>query len=96
MKEDNFLQEGTYSIPDDCTAVYVDRKVVVKKKIVRPIKPHCSDCIHQKLGKKTMRNQWWDSYYCDAKPKIINGQEGYFYNAQSSKVACVKYEPKNK
>ena len=88
------LEAGIYTIPSDCTAIYVGRKVVVKKMKARPIVKHCSDCIHQQLGKKCLLNQAHDSYYCDIKPKTIGGKDGYFYNASSFKVACYMFEPK--
>ena len=88
------LQEGIYEIPDNCTAVYSKRKVIVKQKTQRPEKSVCRLCIHQKLGRKCMRNQWWDSYYCEVSPKSIGGEEKYFYNACPSKRACEKFERK--
>ena len=89
------LEEGIYEIPDDCTALYSKRKVIVKKKtrqnnaVLR-----CEHCIHQKWGRLTMKNQWWESPYCEKKPKTIRGKEGYFYNACSSNKACEMFEPK--
>ena len=88
------LQEGTYSIPDDCTVLYVDRKVVVQKKKRSQGLKHCKDCIHQKFGKLTIQNQWYASPYCELKPKIICGRGGYFYNANNNKVACEQFDPK--
>lgn len=88
------LEEGVYSIPADCTVYYCGRKVYVKKMKKRSDKKHCSDCLHQKWGRKTLSNQFYDSPYCEVKPKIINGEEGYFYNAQSSKVACNDFKPR--
>ena len=86
------LHEGIYEIPDNCTAVYSKRKVIVKQKAQRPEKLVCRLCEHQKLGRKCMRNQWWDSYYCEVSPKSIGGEEKYFYNACPSKRACEKFE----
>lgn len=90
------LEEGIYEIPDDCTAVYSKRKVIVKKMLDadKLNVMRCGDCIHQKWGRLTMRNQWWDSPYCEKKPKIIEGKGGYFYNANSSKKACEMFEKK--
>ncbi len=90
------LEEGIYEIPDDCTAVYSKRKVIVKKMLDadKPKFFHCADCIHQKWGKLTMRNQFWDSPYCEKMPKFIEGKGGYFYNAYSSKKACEMFEKK--
>ena len=91
------LEEGIYEIPDDCTAVYQNRKVIIKKMkaVDRPKVPHCGDCIHQKLGRKSLRNQYYDSPYCENKPKTIDGKLGYFYNASSYKKACEQFSPRN-
>ena len=91
------LEEGIYEIPDDCTAVYQHRKVIVKrmKAIDKPKVNHCGDCLHQKWGKITMKNQFWDSPYCENKPKTIYGKEGYFYNASSFKKACEMFKPRD-
>lgn len=88
------LEEGVYSIPADCTVLYVDRQVVVQKKKRQQGLKHCGDCIHQLYGKKTIQNQWYASPYCELKPKIINGRGGYFYNANSNKTACEMFEQK--
>ena len=87
------LQEGTYDIPANCTVVYVKRQVIVK-----PMKEHtalhCRDCKHMKLGRKSMSHQWWDSFYCELSPKVINGVAGYYYSANPGKIACDKIEQK--
>ena len=90
------LEAGIYEIPDDCTAVYSKRKVIVKKKLDadKPRVFHCADCVHQKWGRLSMKNQWWDSPYCEVKPKTIGGKEDYFYNACSSNKACEMFKPK--
>ena len=90
------LEEGIYEIPDDCTVLYQRRKVIVKKMLDadKPKVMHCADCVHQKWGRLTMRNQWWESPYCEKKLKTIGGTDGYFYNASSSKKACEMFEPK--
>lgn len=53
---------------------------------------HCSDCTHCKSGKLSMRNQWWESFYCDKKPKTIRGEEKYFYAVNPKKKACEEFE----
>lgn len=88
------LQEGIYEIPDNCTALYRKRKVIVKQKWQRPEVLTCRLCKHQKLGRKCMRQQFWDSFYCELSPKTIGGENKYFYNANSSKRACEKFERK--
>ena len=89
------LEEGVYSIPADCTVYYCGRKVYVKRMKKRSECKHCRDCVHQKFGKKTIQNQWYDSAYCEIRPKTINGKTGYFYNAISSKLACDQFEQKS-
>ena len=88
------LKEGIYEIPDNCTVVYSKQKIIVKLKKQSPEILTCKYCKHQKLGKKCMRQQWWDSFYCEVSPKVIGGVEGYFYSANSSKKACEKFERK--
>lgn len=88
------LKEGTYDIPENCTAVYTNRQVVVKEKRPKSTVLTCRDCKHQQFGKKSMRGQYWNSFYCDASPKTIGGVAGYYYSAGSSKKACEKFEPK--
>ena len=88
------LKEGIYEIPDNCTAVYSERKVIVKSKKRKSDILTCRYCKHQKLGRKCMQQQWWDSFYCEVSPKVIGGMEGYFYSANSCKKACEKFERK--
>ena len=90
----NLLTEGTYTIPDNCTAKYEKRKIYVYKMKVDASVKRCRDCSHCKLGRLTMRRQWWDSSYCEMKPKIISGKGGYYYSVQGSKVACDKFKDK--
>ena len=90
------ITEGIYSIPDDCTVLYQERKVIVKKKRTenKPKYFHCCDCVHQKIGKKSLRKQWYDSEYCEMKPKVVNGQQGYFYCAPNNRIACYMFKNK--
>lgn len=90
----SLLTEGTYTIPNDCTARYEKRKIYVYKMKADPSVKRCRDCIHCKLGRLSMRRQFWDSTYCEMKPKIIAGKGGYYYNTPSSKVACDKFKDK--
>ena len=88
------LEEGIYDIPDNCTAVYANRQVIIKQKRPKSTILTCRNCKHQQYGRKSMQNQWWDSFYCDISPKIIAGKAGYYYNANPSKKACEKFEQK--
>ncbi len=90
------LEEGIYEIQEDCTVYVRQRKVIIQKMKVRGACNHCKDCIHQIMGRKTMMNQFYNSPYCELKPKVIHGREGYFYNAQGTKKACEKFEPKQR
>ena len=90
------LLEGIYDIPDDCTVYIQKRKVIIQKKKLRGASQHCRDCIHQIMGRKTLLAQYYTSPYCELKPKVIHGRAGYFYNAQDTKKACEKFEPKQR
>ena len=70
------------------------RKVqIVKRMSVGYSGPRCKDCRHCKEGRKTLFQQWYDSHYCDRKPKTIGGYAGYFYSARTEDRACKMYEP---
>lgn len=88
------LEEGIYEIQDDCTVYIRKRKVYIQKMRARAKKPHCKDCAHQLIGKKSMRNQYWDCPYCELKPKMIGGKEGYFYAANNYNPICDNFEPR--
>ena len=87
------LEAGIYEISDDCTVVYQKRKVIVKKmkSADKSEVKYCADCIHQKLGKRLWIHQERDSYYCDARPKSV---EGLYYCAPSNRIACYKFKEK--
>lgn len=88
------LEIGTYEIADDCTIVYRDHKVTVKKKTRgMPDVMHCRDCIHQRFGRKTLKKQFYDSAYCELRPK---NTDGLFYCAPGSRIACYRFKPKEK
>ena len=63
-----------------------------QKQLAQPKVKRCRDCGHRKIGKCCMRNQWWESSYCELKPKTIGGMSGFFYSVQDSKVACENFE----
>ena len=92
------LTEGIYEIDKEYKAFIVERGTKVK--IVRRAKvldnsPRCRDCKHCKVGKYAFSpNQWWESEYCDAKPKTIGGDNRFFYSTFSSHHTCEKFEPK--
>lgn len=88
------LEEGVYQIPDCLRAVISKNTVkVFKRKVKEPQEVrNCGKCIHQKLGRKTMLNQWYDSPYCEMKPKTINGKLDYFYSAHNTHPACGNFE----
>lgn len=83
------LTEGIYEIPASCTALYKDRKIIVKKKknLDKENVIRCRHCEHCKYGKMSMRNQFWDSDYCEMKPKTIYGENKYFYSTLPSRRA---------
>lgn len=88
------LEEGIYEIQDDCTVYIRKRKVYIQKMRARGEKPHCKDCIHQLMGRKSMRGQYWDCPYCELKPKVISGKGGYFYAANNYHPTCENFEPR--
>ena len=90
------LTEGEYKLPADLKAnvVHGDTVVVMKRsqrEIIGYTK-NCGHCIHQKCGRLSSRNQWWDSKYCELKPKSIHGELKYFYAANDGKAACDLFE----
>lgn len=93
-----FLIEGEYKLPADLKAkvVHGDTVLVTKrsKKDVVGYLHRCGNCIHQKCGRMSMRNQWWDSKFCEKKPKSIKGELKYFYAAGDYKAACSMFEMK--
>jgi len=92
------LTEGTYYIADDCKAYYRNRALTVfkmtKEQLEKARIRRCRDCKHQKVGKLCMRSQRWETPYCELKPKIIEGEAKYFYNAPDTRAACEKFEEK--
>lgn len=96
MKKIETLNEGTYIVPDDCTALYYKRKVIVKKmkKAGKSRIFRCHDCIHQRMGRKTRKNQLFESPYCELRPKVIHGEKGYNFSAPDGRVACYMFKKK--
>ena len=93
---DQWLADNFGIMPGACSSIesvkYSVAKRVAKalwpKKNSKPKVFHCSDCIHLKMGRRTLQNQWYDSPYCEMKPKIIAGKSGYFYATLPGKKAC--------
>ena len=75
-------------------AEWMKNKLVKPKKrsIDTPILLKCRDCKHLKMGRMSLKNQWWDSLYCEMKPKTIAGETKYFYAEKPSTIACDKFE----
>lgn len=91
------LTEGTYDIPDDCTVLYRERKVIVKKmkKINGPKIFRCHDCLFQKIGRKARTNQLFESPYCELRPKVLHGESGYYHSAPDGRIACYMFKRKD-
>lgn len=90
------LKEGIYALPPELKAQVIGGdKVIVEKRKGRPKRNvlHCSDCVHRKVGRKVRLNQYWDSGYCEMKPKTIDGRLEYFYCAPENRLACDMFEP---
>ena len=87
------LQPGSYSIPENCTFKYLNRKIVVVPKKTKDTSVlRCGTCKHIQTGRKCCKEQYWDTQYCDLKPKTIGGKTEYFYHVSPSTKACDKYE----
>ena len=87
------LQPGTYAIPENCTFKYVNRQIVVVPKKTKDTSIlRCATCKHIQTGRKCTTNQFWETQYCDLKPKTISGKAEYFYHVSPSTKACDKYE----
>lgn len=91
------LKEGIYSIPPGHTLkILGDRQIQISpyKNGVSQSLQRCRDCEHLKIGRKCMDKQWWDSTYCEMKPKGKKKQ--LFYSAKPSDKACTNnFKPKN-
>lgn len=92
------LRDGIYKIPEGHKVLWLkDKKiqVVPYTNLSKPFYNRCKDCKHLKIGKKSMRNQFWDSTYCELLPKSIGGKQDYFYARNPSHIACNNnFEPK--
>ena len=89
------LQPGTYAIPENCTFKYANRQIIVVPKKAKDTSIlRCATCVHMLTGKKCTQNQFWDTEYCELKPKTIGGKTEYFYHVSPSAKACDQHEPK--
>lgn len=87
------LQPGTYAIPEDCTFKYANRQIIVVPKKTKDTSVlRCATCKYMLTGKACMQNQFWDSTYCELRPKTIGGKTGYFYHVSPSTKACDQHE----
>lgn len=87
------LKPGTYAIPENCTFKYSNRQIiVVPKKIKDTNILRCGTCKYIKTGNKCLKDQYWETQYCELKPKTIGGKTEYFYHVSPSAKACEKYE----
>lgn len=87
------LEVGEYFIPDDCTAKFVGRTVVVykrKSKKLAPTEHRCKDCKHRVKG-HTFRQPHYETMVCELKPKEENG---LFYCAPLYGKPCENFEKK--
>jgi len=86
------LQEGEYKIPRElCAVLRGGDTVIVKKRTRYNQKKYCRDCIHQKRGKVTLKDQWYESPYCELRRK----KDGiHFYSAHDTILACENFEQK--
>lgn len=90
------LKEGIYEIAKGYKAITIGHGTKVK--ILKRIKPpyegsRCKDCIHCHRGKYAFSpNQWWESAFCDKKPKTVGGDSRFFYSTNESFKACELFE----
>lgn len=96
--EEQVLTLGTYKVPPELKAIVVGGDKVIVSPRVRNMHPkgtrNCGNCLHRKCGKYAMSpNQWWESHFCEKKPKVAGGKPDYFYCAPKSRPACELYEP---
>ena len=91
MKE---LGIGEYHIATGCTYRIYRHVLTIEPKKVKPHVDRCKHCVHCKVGKLSMYNQWWENHYCEMHPKIISKQEGYFYATNPSRKACELFKAK--
>lgn len=100
---DQWLFDSFGIIPGACASTenlrYTTARVVAealwpkpKNQSEQPKIKRCRDCEHRKVGKCSMRNQWWESLYCELKPKTIGGVSGFFYSTKDSTPACENFK----
>lgn len=91
------LQEGIYDIAEGYRAFTIEKgtKVQIVKRQREPVtEPRCRDCKHCLRGKyKFSPRQWWESTYCEKKPKTV-GTLPYFYHVPELGKICDLFEPK--
>lgn len=92
------LKEGIYDIAEGYKAITIEKGTKVK--ILKRAKPayegeRCRDCVHCQKGRYAFGpNQWWESNFCDKKPKTVAGRNDYFYSTTKSTKACNMFERK--
>ena len=102
---DQWLFDSFGIIPGACASTenlkYTTARMVAEALWPKPKNQHaqpkinrCRDCEHRKVGRCSLRDQWWESSYCELKPKTIGGVSGFFYSVQDSKVACENFKEK--
>ena len=101
---DQWLFDSFGIIPGACASTenlrYTTARMVAEalwpkkeeEKRAQPKINRCRDCEHRKVGKCSMRNQWWESLYCELKPKTIGGVSGFFYSTKDSTPACKNFK----
>lgn len=92
------LQEGIYNIAEGYRAFTIERgtkvQIVKRKKRIPVVESRCRNCKHCLRGKyKFSPGQWWESTYCEKKPKTVAGAS-YFYHVEELGKICDLFEPK--
>lgn len=96
------LQEGEYTIADDCRAIVANGKVMVFKRKQRTLKEtdfRCRDCVHYHKGQTSINQASYNfGYICDMKPKEIRNtkfiNQKLYYSALKYGKICENFERK--
>lgn len=92
------LTEGTYEIEKGYRAIIINKgtKIKIFKKKPQYEGYRCKDCVHCQTGRYAFGpKQWWESTFCNAKPKTVAGDSRFFYSTDESSHACELFQKKN-
>ena len=90
------IKEGSYSIPEGCTARICAGVITVAKKKSRCLAPgehRCKDCKHQGEG-YSLGTQVYLAKVCMKRPKKEWGSRRLYYDANDNHKTCEMFELK--